>query len=227
MDQTFTPSIDRRTVCFQIQGEPIRIQDAANHIFGMVLMNDWSARDIQKWEYVPLGPFLAKNFATTISPWIVTMEALQPFRVANVEQVPRPLPYLCDDDDFNFDINLQVQLVPHSVGEPQTISKSNFRYMYWTMKQQLTHHSISGCNLQAGDLLGSGTISGPTADSYGSMLELCWRGTRPLPLANGEQRTFLQDSDTVILTGHCEKNSLRVGFGVCKGKVLPAVDLHF
>lgn len=206
-------------------GEPIDIKDADKHIFGMVLMNDWSARDIQKWEYIPLGPFLGKNFATTISPWIVTIEALQPFKVTNVEQVPRPLPYLHHDDDFNFDINLEVQLDPHSNGGPVTISKSNFRHMYWTMKQQLTHHSVSGCNMQAGDLLGSGTISGPTPDSYGSLLELCWRGTRPLQLPNDQQRTFLQDYDTLTLRGHCQNRSLRIGFGLCQGKVLPAYPI--
>lgn len=212
---------------FAFKGEPISVEEADQHIFGMVLMNDWSARDIQKWEYVPLGPFLGKSFATTISPWIVTMEALQPFKVPNVRQEPEPLIYLRHEDDFNFDINLEVQLDASSNGNPVTISKSNFKYMYWTMKQQLTHHTVNGCNLQTGDLFGSGTISGPTADSYGSLLELCWRGTRPLQLPNGQQRTFLQDFDSIVLKGYCENSSLRIGFGVCEGKVLPAHQALF
>lgn len=173
---------------------------------------------------MPLGPFLAKNFGTTISPWIVTMEALQPFKCKNVEQVPKPLPYLQHEDDFNFDINLNVELDPHSTGKPEVIARSNFKYMYWTMKQQLAHHSITGCNLQTGDLLGSGTISGDQPGSFGSLLEICWKGTKPLNLS-GQTRTFIQDNDTVILTGHCERNGLKIGFGQCVGKILPAINI--
>ncbi|KAH6931340.1 hypothetical protein HPB50_023563 [Hyalomma asiaticum] len=180
-------------------GDPVPVQQAHDHIFGMVLMNDWSARDLQKWEYVPLGPFTAKNLGTTISPWVVTMEALEPFRCANVPQDPAPMPYLAHSDNYNFDINLQVDIKPKGAAAATTVCKSNFKYMYWTMKQQLAHHTITGCNLNPGDLLGSGTISGSTEDSYGSMLELCWKGTKPVPLNNGETRTFLKDEDEVIL----------------------------
>lgn len=203
-------------------GDSVPIQNAENHIFGMVLMNDWSARDIQKWEYVPLGPFLAKNFGTTISPWVVTMDALEPFKVANYPQDPTPLPYLQHADDYNFDINLKVAIKPEGVEEPSVVCHSNFKYMYWTMKQQLAHHTVSGCNLNPGDLLGSGTISGPTPDAYGSMLELSWRGSRPVDLGNGNTRKFIQDGDEVIITGYCEKDGLRIGFGRCDGKVLPS-----
>lgn len=155
------------------------------------------------------------------------MEALQPFKTKNVEQNPKVLPYLKHDDDFNFDINLEVVLDPHSTSNPTTIARSNFKYMYWTMKQQLTHHSISGCNLQAGDLLGSGTISGPTEGSFGSLLELCWKGTKPIKLSNGQTRTFIQDNDTVTLIGYCDKDNLKIGFGKCSGKILPAINLNF
>lgn len=206
-------------------GEPVPVDQAQAHIFGMVLMNDWSARDIQKWEYVPLGPFLAKNFATTVSPWVVTMEALEPFRVANYPQEPQPLPYLRHDDDFNFDIHLNVEILPHDGAEAVTVSRSNFKWMYWTMKQQLAHHTVTGCNLNAGDLLGSGTISGPTEDAYGSMLELSWRGSKTVAVGPGLERKFLQDGDQVTLTGFCEKDGLRIGFGRCSGKVLPARTL--
>ncbi|CAH0395764.1 unnamed protein product [Bemisia tabaci] len=201
-------------------GEPIHIDDAEEHIFGMVLMNDWSARDIQKWEYVPLGPFLAKNLGTTISPWIVTMEALAPFIVENTKQDPAPFPYLTQKNNYNFDINLQVDIKCQN--STTTVCKTNYKYMYWTPKQHLAHHSVTGCNMNAGDLLASGTISGPTPDSYGSMLELCWRGTKPIPLNNGETRKFLQDGDEVILKGYCQGANHRVGFGACTGKVLPA-----
>ncbi|KAH8024071.1 hypothetical protein HPB51_021416 [Rhipicephalus microplus] len=180
-------------------GDPVPVQQAHDHIFGMVLMNDWSARDLQKWEYVPLGPFTAKNLGTTISPWVVTMEALEPFLCANVPQDPAPMPYLTHSDHYNYDINLQVDIKPKGAAAATTVCKSNFKYMYWTMKQQLAHHTITGCNLKPGDLLGSGTISGSTEDSYGSMLELCWKGTKPVPLNNGETRTFLKDEDEVIL----------------------------
>jgi len=206
-------------------GEPIPIEQAHGHIFGMVLMNDWSARDIQKWEYVPLGPFLAKNFGTTVSPWVVTMEALEPFKTANYHQDPEPLPYLKHQDEYNFDINLNVAIKPFDGEEAAVICRSNFKWMYWTMKQQLAHHSISGCNLSPGDLLGSGTISGPTPDSFGSLLELSWRGSKTVDVGNGKTRKFLQDGDEVILTGFCEKDGLRIGFGSCTGKVLPALPL--
>lgn len=153
------------------------------------------------------------------------MEALQPFKIKNIEQIPRPLSYLQHEDDFNFDINLDVHLDPHTTNQPTLISKSNFKYMYWTMKQQLAHHSITGCNLQTGDLIGSGTISGQTPESFGSLLELCWKGTKPLKLSNDQTRTFIQDNDTIILSGYCEKENLKIGFGECVGKILPAISL--
>jgi len=206
-------------------GEPINIKDAQDHIFGMVLMNDWSARDIQKWEYVPLGPFLGKNLGTTISPWVVTMEALEPFVSDNVSQDPVPFSYLRHSDAYNFDIHLEVSLRPESKKEASLISRSNFKYMYWTMKQQLTHHTITGCNMNAGDLLASGTISGKCPDSYGSMLELSWKGTKNIILKDGETRKFLKDGDEVTLTGYCQGDGYLVGFGNCTGKVLPAYQL--
>jgi fumarylacetoacetase len=204
------------------QGQPIPVSDAGQHLFGLVLLNDWSARDIQAWEYVPLGPFLAKNFCTTISPWIVPLEALEPWRTAGPEQKPTPLPYLRTTAPEAYDIHLEVHLQTGGFGEPQRICASNFRYMYWNLAQQLAHHTINGCNMRPGDLLGSGTISGPTPDSYGSMLELAWRGARPLTLANGEQRSFLQDGDRVILTGWCQGDGYRVGFGEAAGMIFPA-----
>jgi len=207
-------------------GEPISVSKAEDHIFGMVLMNDWSARDIQKWEYVPLGPFTSKNMGTSISPWIVTMEALKPFAIENPHQDPEPFSYLKHSDPYTFDINLQVDLVPAERKEPVTIARSNFKNMYWTMKQQLVHHTVTGCNINPGDLIGSGTISGPTEDSYGSLLELCWRGTKPIDLGNGIVRRFLQDGDEVILSGYCRGNGYSVGFGNCKGQVLPALPIR-
>ncbi|XP_038623381.1 fumarylacetoacetase [Tachyglossus aculeatus] len=203
-------------------GEHIPIHKAHEHIFGMVLMNDWSARDIQKWEYVPLGPFLGKSFATTISPWVVPMEALAPFAVPNPVQDPKPLSYLCHEDPYTFDIKLFVAVKGEGMSQPATICKSNFKHMYWTMKQQLTHHTVNGCNLQPGDLLASGTISGPDPSSFGSLLELSWRGTKAIELGSGQSRKFLQDGDEVILTGHCEGNGYRIGFGQCSGCVVPA-----
>ena len=202
-------------------GEPVSIENAEEHIFGMVLFNDWSARDIQKWEYVPLGPFLAKNFASTISPWIVTMDALEPYRTENTSQSPDPLPYLQQGENKNFDINLQVGIQPENA-EETIVANSNFKHMYWTMAQQLTHHTVNGCNVRAGDMLGSGTISGPTPDSYGSMLELAWRGTKPLQMNDGTERKFINDNDTVIMRGYCDNGSIRIGFGECSGKILPA-----
>ncbi len=203
-------------------GEPVPIEKANEHIFGMVLVNDWSARDIQKWEYVPLGPFLAKNFATSISPWVVTMEALEPFKVQGPKQDPEPLPYLQSKGKHAYDINLDVFLKTENMKEPFKICRSNFKYLYWNMLQQLAHHTVNGCNLRTGDLLASGTISGPTEDSYGSLLELTWRGERPIKLPNGEERKFLQDGDEVIISGYCHGNGYRVGFGEVTGKILPA-----
>ncbi|RWS25310.1 fumarylacetoacetase-like protein [Leptotrombidium deliense] len=205
-------------------GEIISIENAHKHIFGMVLMNDWSARDIQKWEYIPLGPFLGKNLGTTISPWIVTMEALEPFKVSNVPQNPAPFPYLSHSDNYNFDIKIEAAIKPE-VGNATTISKTNFSYLYWTIKQMLAHHTITGCNMNPGDLMGTGTISGSSPDSYGSMLELSWKGTKPIQMNDGSTRKFLQDGDEVIFTGYCQANGFRVGFGNCAGKVLPALKL--
>jgi fumarylacetoacetase len=202
-------------------GSPVSVTEAESHIFGMMLFNDWSARDIQAWEYVPLGPFLAKNFASTISPWIVTMEALEPFRVAGPEQDPEVLPYLKTEGAHNFNIQLQVDIAL-SDGQVSTVCKSNFRHMYWSMAQQLAHHTVGGCNMQVGDVCASGTISGPTPDSYGSMLELSWRGTKPIPMPDGTQRTFIENGDTVILRGYAEREGVRIGFGECSGKVLGA-----
>ncbi len=199
-----------------VLGAPIGIDAAADHIFGMVLVNDWSARDIQKWEYQPLGPFNAKNFATSISPWVVPLEALEPFRCKGPAQSPRPLAYLQGSGDWAFDVNLEVHL------QDCLISRSNFKYMYWNMPQQLCHHTVTGCNVNPGDLMASGTISGPTEDSYGSMLELSWAGSRPIHLSNGEDRKFLKDHDTVTMTGWCEGDGYRVGFGEVTGKILPA-----
>ena len=201
-------------------GEPIAIEEAENHIFGMVLLNDWSARDIQQWEYVPLGPFNSKTFGTSISPWVVTLEALEPFRCASPVQEPHPLPYLRENTANNYDIKLQVAIA--AAGSETVISNTNFKYMYWSMMQQLTHHTIAGCNVRVGDLMGSGTISGPEKDSRGSLLELTWNTTEPLTLANGEQRGFLEDGDTLIMRGHCQKDGLRIGFGEVRGTVLPA-----
>jgi fumarylacetoacetase len=202
-------------------GKQIPIEEAEDCIFGLVLFNDWSARDIQAWEYVPLGPFLGKNFASTISPWIVTLDALEPFRVAGPEQQPQPLPYLQQHGDKNFDIKLQAIIQPDN-GQESVVSNSNFKYMYWSMAQQLTHHTVNGCNVRSGDMMGSGTISGPTKDSYGSMLELSWRGQNPITLNDGSTRKFIENGDTVILRGYCENNEVRLGFGDCSGKVLPS-----
>lgn len=203
-------------------GQPIPIERAADHIFGMVLVNDWSARDVQKWEYVPLGPFLAKNFCTSISPWVVPMEALEPFRVAGPVQQPPPLPYLRSPGDWTLDVQLEVHLQTARAKRSQVISRSNSKHLYWNVLQQLAHHTVNGCNLCPGDLLASGTISGPTPDSYGSLLELAWKGTKPLTLADGESRTFLQDGDRLTLTGWCQGAGYRVGFGEVTGRVLPA-----
>jgi fumarylacetoacetase len=203
-------------------GEAVGSNDAENYIFGKVLFNDWSARDIQKWEYVPLGPFLAKNFASSISPWIVTLEALKPFKVKGPKQEPKVLPYLEYKGLKNYDINLEVIIQPKN-GDKNTVSKSNFKYMYWNMSQQIAHHTSNGCNICVGDIMASGTISGKNRNSYGSMLELSWGGKNPILLSNGEKRKFIEDYDTVIMRGHCEKNGIRVGFGEVKAQILPAI----
>ncbi|EFA06443.1 fumarylacetoacetase [Tribolium castaneum] len=206
-------------------GKPIPIEKTDQHIFGFVLMNDWSARDIQKWEYVPLGPFTAKNLGTTISPWVVTTFALEPFKVDNYSQNPEPFPYLKHDDKFNFDIGLQVDITPKGLNVSTTVCRSNYKYLYWTAKQQLAHHTITGCNVRPGDLMASGTISGETSDSFGSLLELSWRGTKPISLLDGSQRKFLQDGDTVTIKGMCEGDGYNIGFGECVGSLLPAIDM--
>lgn len=200
-------------------GEPISTAEANDYIYGMVLFNDWSARDIQKWEYVPLGPFLGKNFASSISPWVVLLEALDPFKVSGPIQDPPVLPYLQYEGDNNYDIELEVGIAP--AGRAETVvSRSNFKYMYWNMQQQLAHHTVNGCNVRVGDMLASGTISGPTADSYGSMLELSWSGSKPITLADGSTRTFIEDGDTVSMRGFSQKAGKRVGFGSVSTKVL-------
>lgn len=203
-------------------GESISTIEAEDYIFGLVLFNDWSARDIQKWEYQPLGPFLAKNFASSISPWIVTLDALAPFRTAAPTQHPDVLPYLQYHGDKGIDLNLEVWLQP-AEGEAVAICRSNHKYLYWTIVQQLAHHTINGCNINAGDMLASGTISGATPDSFGSMLELTWRGTKPIILPDGSERKFIQDGDTVILRGFAERNGVRIGLGEVSNTILPTL----
>tara|TARA_B100000900_G_C20529802_1_gene695821 strand:- start:38 stop:1309 length:1272 start_codon:yes stop_codon:yes gene_type:complete len=202
-------------------GESISTAEAEDYIFGMVLFNDWSARDIQKWEYVPLGPFLAKNFASSISSWVVSLDALQPFCVDTPSQEPEVLDYLKFEGKKSYDIHLQVSITPES-SEETIVCNSNFKYMYWNMAQQLAHHTVNGCNVRGGDLLGSGTISGPTPDSYGSMLELAWKGTRPVPMSDGTERKFIQDGDTVKMRGFCKNDKVRIGFGEVASKLLPS-----
>lgn len=202
-------------------GDSISTGNAEEYIFGMALFNDWSARDIQKWEYVPLGPFLGKSFASSISPWIVTLEALDAFREDGPEQDPKVLPYLEYSGLKNYDINLEVQIESEDGTEPTIVSNSNFKYMYWNMAQQLAHHTVNGCNVKVGDLMASGTISGKDENSYGSMLELSWAGSKTITLNNGEERKFLKDGDTVILKGFAEKDGKRVGFGEVRSKLLP------
>ncbi len=203
-------------------GEPVPIDRAFDHIFGFVLMNDWSARDIQTWEYQPLGPFLAKNFCTSISPWVVMLEALEPFRKSLPPQDPEPLPYLRLTNDFTYDIRLEAALQTARMGAPHVITRTNFQNLYWSISQQLAHHTVGGCNLQSGDLLASGTISGPSEESRGCMLELTWRGANALQLPNGETRKWLEDGDRLTITGWCEGDDYRVGFGEVIGRVLPA-----
>ena len=200
-------------------GESISTSEAEDYIFGKVLFNDWSARDIQKWEYVPLGPFLGKSFASSMSPWVVTLEALDLFRIDGPEQNPKVLPYLQYKGLNNYDINLEVVIQPDNSKE-SIVSSSNFKYMYWNMSQQLAHHTINGCNLNIGDLMASGTISGKDKGSYGSMLELSWGGKKPVILGDGNSRVFINDNDTVIMRGYCEKNGKRVGFGEVRTKLL-------
>jgi len=215
------------------QGSPVAIGEAEQHIFGMCLVNDWSARDIQAWEYQPLGPGLAKNFATTISPFVVTMEALAPFRTPAFEREegdPQPLDYLNDAANQKYgglDINLEVYIQTEKMRaeniEPHLLSRSNTKDLYWTVGQMLTHHASNGCNLQTGDLIASGTVSGKEKSERGSMLELSWRGTEPIELPNGETRRFLEDGDEVIMKGYCEREGFRrIGFGECRGRILPA-----
>ncbi|MCX7209067.1 MAG: fumarylacetoacetase [Burkholderiales bacterium] len=204
-------------------GQPIKIEHAHDFMFGMVLLNDWSARDIQQWEYVPLGPFNAKTFATSISPWVVTMDALEPFFVDGPKQEPEPLSYLQQSGAQGVDIALEVSLQPQSASQSSTISRTNFKTMYWSMAQQLAHHTVSGCNVNVGDLMASGTVSGSTPDSYGSLLELSWNGQRPLQLEDGQStRSFLEDGDEVTMRGWCQGKGYRVGFGEVKGRISPA-----
>jgi fumarylacetoacetase len=203
-------------------GEPVPIDRAVDHIFGFVLMNDWSARDIQAWEYQPLGPFLAKNFCTSISPWVVTLEALEPFRKPLPPQDPEPLSYLRLTNDFTFDIHLEAHLQTAKMSAPHTITRTNFQNLYWSISQQLAHHTVGGCNLQSGDLLASGTISGPTEESRGCMLELTWRGANPLKLPDDEKRKWLEDGDTLTITGWCQGDGSRVGFGEVSGRIVSA-----
>ncbi|MEE2710659.1 MAG: fumarylacetoacetase [Gemmatimonadota bacterium] len=207
-------------------GNPIPVAQASDHFFGMVLVNDWSARDIQRWEYQPLGPFLSKNLATSISPWVVPADALEPFRCAVPSQDPPPLDYLDYDGDRAYDIQLEVSLQSDTMDAPITIARSNFKHMYWTIAQQLAHHTITGCNMRPGDLLASGTLSGPSPDSYGSMLELTWRGENPLDLPTGETRTFLQDGDRLTISGWADGDGYRVGFGEVTGRVLAVRELN-
>ncbi|MEX0719798.1 MAG: fumarylacetoacetase [Balneolaceae bacterium] len=203
-------------------GNSILVEEADDHIFGLALVNDWSARDIQKWEYQPLGPFLAKNWATSISPWIITTEALKPFKIPFDVQNPKPLEYLNFPERTSYDIQLEVHLKSEKMKESHKICTSNFKNLYWAMSQQLAHHTVTGCNVQPGDLYASGTISGPTEDSYGSMLELAWKGTKPIKLPSGEERKFIHDGDEVIMTGFAQGDGFKVGFGEVTGKILPA-----
>lgn len=203
-------------------GDSVSTEEADNHIFGMLLFNDWSARDIQAWEYVPLGPFLAKNFASVCSPWIVTLDALEPFRTSGYTQEPKVLPYLEYSGDKNIDIHLEVSIKPEGVADETVVCRSNYKYMYWTMEQQLAHHTVNGCNINVGDLMASGTISGPDEGSFGSMMEITWRGTKPVKMSDGSERKFINDGDTVIVRGYAEKNGVRIGFGECASTVLPA-----
>ncbi len=203
-------------------GDRIGTAQAEAHILGLVLFNDWSARDIQAWEYVPLGPFLGKNFGSSVSPWVVLLDALEPFRIAGPEQDPPVLPYLRQEGRHHFDIALEASIATAG-GDETVICRSNFRHMYWSMAQQLAHHTVNGCNVRCGDMMASGTISGDDPGSYGSLLELTWKGTKPLRLQDGTERRFLEDGDTLVMRGHCAKGVLRIGFGEVRGTVLPAL----
>jgi fumarylacetoacetase len=205
-------------------GHPIKVSKAADHIFGLCLLNDWSARDIQVWEYVPLGPFNAKNFASTVSPWVITTEALAPFKVDLPTQDPEPLPYLKEEQPYSYDVHMDVSIKTPTLDTPHVLAHSNFKHLYWSINQQLTHHSITGCNMNVGDMIGSGTISGTTKEEYGSMLELSWGGKEKIALSNGEERVFLKDGDTVLMNGYCKGEGYTIGFGDCEGKILPALD---
>lgn len=202
-------------------GESISVENADEYIFGMVIFNDLSARDIQKWEYVPLGPFLSKNFGSVVSPWVVTLDALEPFRIAGPDQDEKVLPYLELKGNKNIDIDLEVFIQPEN-GSLNKITHSNFKYMYWNMNQQLAHQTVNGCNVRVGDMYGSGTISGPTPDSYGSMLELSWKGTKPLLLSDGSIRTFIEDNDKIVMKAYCKKEGVRIGFGCVETTILAA-----
>jgi fumarylacetoacetase len=229
-EPTFGPS---RSVDFELElgyfigpgnelGRPIPVGEAEEHVFGLVLVNDWSARDIQAWEYQPLGPFLAKNFGTSISPWVVPLEALEPFRTAGAVQDPRPLPYLRTAGKDALDVHLEVWIQGEKMVRPHRVCASNGKHLYWSIAQQVAHHTVNGCNLRPGDLLASGTISGPDPNSYGSLLELTWRGTKPVAFPNGETRRFLEDGDRVTMTGWCQRPGYRVGFGEVTGRMLCA-----
>jgi len=204
-----------------VMGESIAVEEAEEHIFGMVIFNDWSARDLQRWEYVPLGPFLAKNFASSISPWVVTLDALEPFRTAGPKVEKEQLTYLKSSGDKTFDINLEVSLKPEN-GEENLIVQSNFKYLYWNMSQQLAHHSITGCPIRSGDMMGSGTISGKAKNSFGSMLELSWNGENPIKLKDGSERSFIHDNDTIIMRAFSKNEEVKLGFGELTTKLLPA-----
>lgn len=206
-------------------GDRITVAEACDYIFGMVLFNDLSARDIQKWEYVPLGPFLSKNFGSVISPWVVTLDALEPFKVNGPQQEPEVLPYLKFSGASNYDITLDVYLGNENF-ELHQISHSNFKFMYWNMFQQLAHQTVTGCNIKVGDMYGSGTISGSVPSSFGSMLELTWKGTKPLEMPDGTKRKFVNDNDIIIMKGYAEKNGIRVGFGEARTKILPAKEFR-
>jgi fumarylacetoacetase len=203
-------------------GNPITTKNAEEYIIGFALFNDWSARDIQQWEYVPLGPFLGKNFGSTIAPWIVTMDALEPFRVQGPDQFPHVLPYLVCEGPKHFDVMLAVSLITKG-GDTSVLSRTNFKYLYWNVNQQLAHHTVNGCNIEVGDVYASGTISGPSPGSYGSLLELTWNGERSMRIAEGVERIFIEDGDTVVFHGHAEHNGVRIGFGTCEGTILPAL----
>ena len=198
-------------------GVPITTGEAEDYIFGLVIFNDWSARDIQKWEYVPLGPFLGKNFASSISPWVVTLDALEPYRVAGPIQDPEVLPYLEYEGDSHYDLDLEVEIVPPN-GQGKVVCRSNFKYMYWNMRQQLAHHTVNGCNIRGGDIIASGTISGPDEGSFGSMLEISWKGTKPVAMPDGTERKFIQDGDTVVMRA----SKGLIGFGEVSGELKPA-----